>query len=64
MTYSDIIKIITKFGWKEVRTCNSYHQFMKQNNDYIITIPYNESHNVSNIIIKNIESETGLSLLR
>ena len=62
MQYKYVVKIITKDGWKEVRTCGSHHSFRKCGIDFVVTVPDHGSKDLSIGVIKDIERKTGLSI--
>ena len=63
MLYKNVVKIITKDGWQEVRCCGSHHQFRKCGNDFVVTIPNHGSKDLGIGMLRDIERKTGLSLI-
>ena len=62
MTYKKVTKILTKNGWKLVRTKGSHAQFKKQGVAFVATVPNHNGKDLSIGVLKQLEKGTGLSL--
>ena len=62
MAYRDVVMVITKDGWAEVRSKGDHHQFRKPGNPNVVTVPDHGPHDLSKGVVSSIRRKTGLSL--
>lgn len=61
MTFKKVEKILVKNGWVRVRTNGSHVQFKKEGFNFVATVPYHGSKDISIGVLLHLEKGTGLS---
>lgn len=62
MKVSEVIKRLEDDGWKPVRIRGDHHNFRKEGNPYVVTVPGNDRDEVSPGVLSDIRRKTGLKL--
>ena len=62
MIYREVVKVIVKAGWREVRVNGSHHQFKHPGYAKLVSINEHRGKDLSPGVIDSIEKVTGLSL--
>ena len=60
--FKQVSRKITTDGWVLIRVCGSHHQYKKDGNSFVLTVPNHGNKELSIGVIKNLEKITGLSL--
>lgn len=64
MRYREVVKVLKKNGWFEVRCNGSHHQFKHKDHSNTVPVPDKGSKDIPIGTLDSIEGMTGLSLRR
>lgn len=62
MKVGEVIRRLEKDGWVPVRMRGDHHNFKKEGNPFVVTVPGQEREEVSPGVLSDIRRKTGLSL--
>jgi predicted RNA binding protein YcfA (HicA-like mRNA interferase family) len=62
MKVRELIKLIEKHGWKEMRSKGSHRQFRHPDQPYVITVPGNDGKELAPGTLNAILKKTGLKV--
>ena len=64
MTAKEVIRKLKDAGWVEIRSKGSHHQFAHPDRPGTVTVPCHAGKDLSMLVVKSVEKQSGLSLRR
>ena len=62
MKVNEVVKRLEDDGWRPVQVRGDHHNFRKEGNPYVVTVPGNDRDEVSPGALGDIRRKTGLKL--
>ena len=64
MKYREVVKMLKKNGWREVRSNGSHHAFKHPGSSYLAIVPEHGGKDISVGVLRELSKGTGLSFIR